>query len=241
MNAASFAGITAVAMAVRTRRRPGPRQAGAPVDSRGGWLILRADQTLALLIGMLCLFILLGSMVNVVEVFLVRQTLHASAAWYGVIGGSWGADSFVGALAGRRLREQRTLVQVALAGCVLLSLGLAGVGLAPTAAWVLPPSVLGGIANGLLSLSISSLVAMRTEEAARGRVSAMVNGLSSSAQIGALLVGGLLGATLAPRQIFLLAAVLGGLVPLVLSRRLLDSLGGRTPTGQDEITQLATT
>jgi MFS family permease len=224
VDAASFLVITAAALAIRTRRGPSARVAGAPVDSRGGWTILRADQVLALLIGMLCLFILLGSMVNVVEVFLVRQTLHASATWYGIIGGCWGAGAFAGALAGRRLRGQRTLLRVALAGCAMLALGLAGMGLAPSVGWVLPASVIGGAANGLLSLSISSLVAMRTEEDARGRVSAMVNGLSSSAQVGALLLGGLLGATIAPREIFLLSGLLGLLVPLLLSRRLLGSL-----------------
>lgn len=229
VDAASFLVITAAALTIRTRRRPGRRTAGAPVDSRGGWTILRADRTLALLIGMLCLFILLGSMVNVVEVFLIRQTLHASATWYGIIGGCWGAGALCGALAGRRLRGQRTLLRVALAGCVMLSLGLAGLGFAPTVGWVLPASVIGGAANGLVNLSISSLVALRTEEDARGRVSAMVNGLSSSAQVGALLFGGLLGATMAPREVFLLSGVLGLLAPLALSRRLLGSLRPDAP------------
>jgi MFS family permease len=224
LDAASFAVIGVAALAVRTRR--GSRE-GRIADPRGGWAIVRADQLLLPLVLMLSVFILLGGMVNVVEVFLVRQTLGASAAWYGVIGGGWGVGLLGGALLGGRLLDggrfsgPGTLLPVALGSSVGLSIGLAGMGSAPAVGWLLPAVLVGGLSNGLLNLSIGSLVGTRSPEVGRGRVSAIVGGLTSAGQVGALLLGGLLATVLTPRQIFLLAGLLGVLVPLALGRRLL--------------------
>lgn len=126
-----------------------------------------------------------------------------------------------GALVGGRLPGQRGLLRAALAGCLLLGLGLVGMGLAPSVGWVLPACLLGGTANGLLSLSVLALVGIRTPEPCRGRVSATVNGITSAGQIGAMLLGGLLAVLLDPRQVFILAGALGLLAPLVLGRGLL--------------------
>ncbi len=218
LDAASFAAITLVALAVSTRRG---NRSGRAVDPRGGWAIVRADPMLLPLVLMLAAFILLGSMVNVVEVFLVRETLHASATWYGVVGGGWGLGLLTGALLGSRFRGQPQLLRVSLGSAAGLSLSLLGMGLAPRVGWLLPAVLAGGMCNGLLNLAIGSLVGIRSAEAVRGRVAAIVGGLASGAQVGALLVGGLLAAVLAPRQIFVLGGLLGLLAPLALGRRLL--------------------
>lgn len=224
VDAASFTAVALAALTIRTRRGGAT---GPAADPRGGWAIVRADRLLLPLVGMLSVFVLLGGMVNVVEVFLVRETLHASATWYGVLGSGWGVGLLAGALLGGRVPggpgAQRRLLRLVLAGATGLSLGLAGMGLAPTVAWVLPAVLAGGVCNGLLNLAIGSLVGMRSAEAVRGRVAAIVGGLASAGQVGAMLLGGLLASALAPRQIFLLAGLLGVLVPLGVARRLLAS------------------
>ena len=231
VDAASFAAVALAALAIRTRR--GGTTATAP-DPRGGWAIVRADGLLLPLVGMLSVFVLLGGMVNVVEVFLVRQTLHAGPTWYGVLGSGWGVGLLAGALLGGRVLgrfnarssgAQRRLLRLALVSAIGLSLGLAGMGLAPTVVWVLPAVLAGGVGNGVLNLAIGSLVGMRSAEAVRGRVAAIVGGLASAGQVGAMLLGGLLASVLAPRQIFVLAGLLGMLVPLALGHRLLAAAG----------------
>jgi MFS family permease len=115
------------------------------------------------------------------------------------------------------------LLRLVLVSAIGLSLGLAGMGLAPAVAWVLPAVLAGGACNGLLNLAIGSLVGMRSAEAVRGRVAAIVGGLASAGQVGAMLLGGLLATALEPRQIFVLAGLLGLLAPLGLAHRLLAS------------------
>ena len=222
LDAASFAAVVLAALAIRTRRGSTASRAG---DPRGGWAVVRSDAMLLPLVAMLTVFILLGSMVNVIEVFLVREVMHASAIWYGILGSGWGVGVLIGALLGGRCRGQRNLLRLALASAAGLSFGLAGMGLAPSPAWALPAVVAGGTCNGLLNLAIGSLVGIRTAEAVRGRVAAIVGGLTSAGQVGAMLLGGLLAAVLGPRQIFVLAGLLGALVPVALGRRLLASAG----------------
>ncbi len=228
LDAASFTAVALAALAIRTRR------GGAALsnsDPRGGWAVVRADAMLLPLVTMLSVFILLGGMVNVVEVFLVRETLHASATWYGVLGSGWGVGLLVGALLGGRFGSpgeaggsaQLRLLRLALVSAGGLALGLAGMGAAPAVAWVLPVVLLGGACNGVLNLALGSLVGIRSAEAVRGRIAAVVGGLTSAGQVGALLLGGLLAGILGPRQIFLLAGLAGLLVPVCLARRLLTS------------------
>ena len=124
---------------------------------------------------------------------------------------------------GGRFGGQNGLVRLTLVSAIGLALSLAGMGLAPGVVWVLPAVVAGGTCNGLLNLATGSLVGIRSAEAVRGRVAAIVGGVASAGQVGALLLGGMLAAVLGPRQIFVLAGLLGMLVPLVLGRRLLAS------------------
>lgn len=137
---------------------------------------------LAPLVVMLSVFILLGGMVNVIEVFLVREVLHASATWFGVLGGGWGLGVLIGALLARRFSGgfggQHGLVRLALTSAAGLSLSLVGMGLAPTVVWVLPAVLAGGMCNGLPNLASGSLVGIRSAEAVRGRVAATVGGLA---------------------------------------------------------------
>ena len=221
LDAASFAAITVAAVRVRTRRAPAA-QGGKP-DHRGGWAVIRGDAVLLPLVVMLAVFLLLGGMVNVVEVFLVRNTLQASATWYGVLGTAWAVGLLLGALTGGRLRGQPALVRAALVSAAGIGAALIGMGASPTVWWVAPAAVVGGASNGVLNLSIGALTGMRAADAVRGRVSATVNGLASGGQIGAMLLGGVLGAALSPRQVFLAGGLLSVAVPVALGHRLLTA------------------
>ena len=79
------------------------------------------------------LFVLLGSMVNVVEVFLVRETLHAGAVWYGLVGGGLrGRACCAARLSAGRLRQRRARAGAgSCAAGALLGAGLVGDGAGP--------------------------------------------------------------------------------------------------------------
>jgi MFS family permease len=213
LDAVTFGVMTMAAATVRTRRRGGP-QARAHGE-RGGWAVLRADSLLAPLVTGLAVFVLLGMMVNVVTVFLVRDTLHASAGWYGGLEALWALGIVAGALGSGRMTADAGRARAALAGAGLISLSLLGYGLAPAVVLVAPAAVLGGVGNGMANVCVATLVLTRTDERVRGRVSAALGGVLQGASVASLAIGGALAAVLDPRQIFLLAGVLGAVVTAV--------------------------
>jgi MFS family permease len=223
LDGAAYVLVATIALAIATRRGAAPAADGAA--PRGGLAIVRTDGVLRPLFVLLALFVLLGCMVNVVEVFLVRETLNASTTWYGIAGAAFAVAMLGGALAGGRLRGTATLARSFVGSCLLLSAGLVAVGAAPTIGWLLPGIALVGFMNGVLNVALASLVMGRTSAGSRGRVSALLTGVASGMQILAFAAGGALAAVLEPRTIFVAAGLLGVLVPLLLGPALIRNVG----------------
>jgi MFS family permease len=221
VDAAAYLGVTGAALAVTARRVLAP--AGDGGRPRGGLSIVRSDAVLRPLVVLLGLFVLLGSMVNVVEVFLVRETLHASTTMYGTTGAVLSVGMLGGAMIGGRVRGVAGLARGFVGSAVALAASICAVGAAPTVWWVLPAVMLLGATNGVLVVTLSSLAMSRTEAGERGRVGAVVSGVSSGTQILAFALGGALAGVFSPREIFIASGAFGIVVPLILGRGLIRS------------------
>lgn len=218
VDAASFLAVLIAALLVRTRRAV---KAPGKGKQHGGLAIVRRDPLLRPLVAMLALFVLLGAMVNVVDVFLVRGTLGASALWYGLAGATYSIGAFAGALGAGRLRGATRLAGGLVAACSVLALGLAAMGLVPSVVWLLPIGVVAGAGNGVLNVTLNSLVFGHTAADERGRVAALVSGVSNGTQLIAFVFGGVLTSALDPRSAFVLAGGCGLLAPVLLGRAVL--------------------
>lgn len=222
LDAVSYLAIALAAVRLTVRRRPRHEAAEAP-RAGDGFRLLRTDAVLAPVVAALCVCILFGMVVNVVEVFLVRDTLHASGAWYGALTATWALGAAVGAPLAGRAHADLALARALFGGLVLLSAMLLLFSAVPGPAWLLPVSLLGGIGNGAANVGASALVVLRAPAEARGRVGAAVGGLTAAVSLASLALGGVLSTALAPRLVFLLSgassltAVLA-LAPAVLRR-----------------------
>jgi MFS family permease len=220
LDLATFIALTAAAALVRTRRRPEPMRPDGPAEqSHGGFTLLLRDQVLAPLTIGVALVVLLVGMVDVVLVFLVRDTLHASAAWYGAAQAAWMTGMVVGALGGGRLRTEAGRTWVTLGGVGVVCAALAPFAVAPSVWILMPLSILGGIANGYATVCFSTLLVTRTPEANRGRVNAAINAILGGAQGLSLLAGGALAVVLSPRAIYGVAGALGVMATIVIAAR----------------------
>jgi MFS family permease len=210
LDAATFVVMTIAAVLVRTRRAPGPAAGdGESSRLRGGFAILRTDRLLAPLLAGVAVVVLLVGMVDVVLVYLVRETLHAGVVWYGVTEASWMAGMVAGAVGAGSLGSERARVRATIGGAALACAGLAAFAVAP-AVWILVPlSIAGGIGNGYAGTCVSTLLLMRTSDSARGRVSAAANAIFGGAQGASLLLGGAVAIVLSPRAIYAVAGLLG--------------------------------
>ena len=210
LDAATFVVMTAAAALVRTRRVPEPASAvDGPGSTRSGFAILRTDRVLAPLFAGVALVVLLVGMVDVVLVYLVRETLHAASVWYGVAEASWTVGMVAGSVGAGLVRTARGQVHATIAGVAVVCAGVAGFAVAPAVAILVPMSVFGGIGNGYAGTCLSTLLLARTHDSARGRISAAANAILGGAQGAALLLGGVVAAVLSPRAIYAIGGLLG--------------------------------
>jgi MFS family permease len=209
LDAATFVVLTVAAALVRTRRIPQPVPHDETHGLRGGLSILLADRVLAPLLTGVALVVLLVGMVDVVTVYLVRDTLHASGLWYGVTEASWMLGMVAGSVGAGLARTEARQIRATLAGAALACAGVAGFALAPTAVLLVPLAVLGGVGNGYAGTCLSTLLTTRTPDCARGRVSATANAIFGGASGASLLLGGVVAVALSPREIYATAGLLG--------------------------------
>jgi MFS family permease len=207
VDAATFGVLTIAAALVRTRRVPERRPTAEAMG--GGLAILRADRVLAPLLTGLAVVVLLVGMVDVVTVYLVRDTLHAGGVWYGVTEASWMAGMVAGAVAAGLARTESRQIHATIGGAALACAGVAGFALAPTAAVLVPLAIVGGFGNGYAGTCLSTLLVTRTPDSARGRISATANAIFGGTSGASLLVGGAVAVALSPREIYAVAGLLG--------------------------------
>ncbi|HEU4676012.1 MAG TPA: MFS transporter [Motilibacteraceae bacterium] len=217
LDAATFLALTAAGLLVRTMRRPdvvAPGQVQPKGRARDGALFLSQDKVVAPLVAALLAFVLLAGSVNVVEVFLVRDSYGASSTWYGLLGAVFAVGLVLGSALAGRCRGSLSLVRADLAGVAALAAGLVLFGLVPGVVLALPAALLAGTGNGAVNVATGALVLGRAPDALRGRVGAALGGSTNAAMLASLALGGGLAAVLDPRAVFLLG---GGAALLVVA------------------------
>lgn len=218
----TFAAAAAGALLIRVSSAPSGK---AVVDSRqGGLSLLRSDPVSAPLLIQLAVFALLGLMISVVEVFLVRRTLGASGIWYGAIAAIWAGGSVAGVVVAGRAATNAVRGRAAVVATVVMSMAFVIFAVAPGVIWLIPASIMGGVANGAVNVCVITVVTTRSPEGSRGRIAASMSGVLNIASVISLAVGGVVGSVLSPRQVFLMAGLLGMSATVITGPRVVRAL-----------------
>jgi MFS family permease len=224
VDAVTFLALVAAALAIRTRRRHERADETEASAVPAGTYSLRRDALLWPLLLGLCALVLVGEVTNVVEVFLLRGTLGAGNITFGLVAAALAAGIVVGSvLAGRPAADAVRARRLGVAALVLgVTIGLAG--LAPAiwafaAAWAFL-----GVSNGYANVDATTLVLGRTPDFCRGRVLATVNAMVRGSSLVAMVLGGLAGTLLGPRETFVVAGGLMAVVAVVLLVRITRTL-----------------
>jgi MFS family permease len=211
----TFGAALLAAWLVRTRRGgrheavglPGAPAAASRLRAFDGLRILRRDRLLWLIFAGTIPFIVALEGVNVVEVFLVRDDLGASATTFGLLEAFFGAGAVVGSWVAGRLDTDVSRVRCVLVGMAGTALSISLAGLAPTVAVLAGLLVLLGAFNGGANAAAGPLFVVRPAEADRGKVLAAMNGVQRAGSVLALGLGGLVGGWLGARATFVGAGV----------------------------------
>jgi MFS family permease len=203
LDAASYLALVVAGLMLRTRR-----STRTPVPGKVAWR-MRDDRALTVMIGALAAVVGAVGGVNVVEVFFIRDTLHASATMFGLISAGWVAGMAIGAVAFGRMPRRRITMPVLLAlmagSCLAVLLAAA----VPAAWMMLPLWVLGGVCNGGINVYVLVIVAERAPEFAYGRAFAVMQSAIQGAAMLGLLAAGPLVEVFSPRVLVAVAGAAG--------------------------------
>ncbi len=245
-DAGTFVVITITALALTTRRHPaGSATDGAQEEARAGIGVIRRDRLLVVTFSVFAIVILFAAMDNVAEVFFARDTLDADGWGYGLLASMWIVGIVIGAsLIARRLADDQLLPALMVASLVG-GLAVATAALLPVLGLALAMFVVGGVANGVQSVSVRSLVVHRVEDRYRGRVFAAYGGLANGMQIGAMALAGWLVVAFGGRATLLVGGVgcaVAGSVGLLwygalpVSVRAMPEVSGERSNGRADVT-----
>ncbi|HEX6499395.1 MAG TPA: MFS transporter [Micromonosporaceae bacterium] len=210
VDAATYLAIAVAGFAIRTRRgrRPAPADPSQPADP-ARWR-LRTDALLLSLVVLLGAVIAAVSAVNVVEVFFVRATLHASPAAYGLLGAVYTGSMLVGSwLLTRRAPDDAGFARAMLAMLAVTCVVIATAGAVPNVAWLVPLWIIGGLVNGGENVAASVVAGRRVPADRRGRFFATLGAVSNGANAAGYLLGGALLGLLSPRPLLALTGLAG--------------------------------
>jgi MFS family permease len=242
VDAGTFVAIALAAAALSVRRYPtGAAEEGG--EARAGFGVVRRDRMLVIGFAVIASIVLFAAMDNVAEVFYARDALHAGAWGYGILASVWIVGMAVGSsIIARRLSPGRLMPAMALAA-VVGGVAVAVAGAIAVLAIAIAMFVIGGVANGVITVSMRSIIVYRTEERFRGRVFAAYGGLFFGTQLAAMAVAGGLVAWLGGQTVLVIGGigtVVAGLVGLAAYSSLpasVKAMPGEEASVSDEVAQ----
>jgi predicted MFS family arabinose efflux permease len=213
VNAASFLAIAVAAALIRTRRGVMPERAEAAGRDRArdGLAYLWREPVLrpTLLAAVGALGFISASMT--LEVFYVKEVLHAGQTAYAALFVAW----MLGMVAGATRVAARVPRNV-IGAAALVALAVQGAGMGLQTVWaVLPVAIvgygIGGVGHGVKNTLLRTLIQRRVPDRVHGRAFAAYNAARNTAEVAALAAGGLLVTAIGARP----ALALAGLGPIV--------------------------
>jgi hypothetical protein len=224
VDAASFLVIAAAAAALHLLATTTVRASDEPLGrARDGIVFLARDRLLRLVMLVAFASLLFMTASAPAEVFFAKDVLDVGDAGFGALWTAWFVGMAVGGLALARRVPGGILAGGALVAIVVQSLGLALPTLWLVFSFALVSYLVGGAAHGTKNVVVRTLMHRRIPASLHGRAFAAYNGLRNGAEMVALVLGGVLIATIGARWTLLIAGAVpaaAGLVGLAAYRRM---------------------
>jgi MFS family permease len=234
VDAVTFVLVAGAALLVRGDRRPEGSTGREKGAALAGIRVVLRDPVLRAVFVLLGATLLALGAVNVAEVFLVTQTLGASATVYGLLGALYALGLMAGARLTRRERSDARAGRLLVLGLLGMALAIVALGLAPGIAVAAVASFCVGVGNGALNVLTQTLLVRRTPRPVLGRVFAALQGVVGAAMLAATALAGVLLGVLDVRQVIVASGAFAALVVVVVGRRLLRAAPPAAAVGPPE-------
>jgi MFS family permease len=216
-DAGTFVVMAAACFLLSVRREPAAHAEGEHLsraeEARLGFRVLGRDRVLRLTLAVTAISIACATVDNVAGPFRFVDQLGTTATGYGVYLSIWG----VGMLAGAQIAPRVPVAHERFSpiwGNLLCSLGIVGIGVAPSLLAAYVAAAAGGVGNGMENVAQNALIGKRVPEHQRGRAFAASMGVIQTAIVTGTVLAGPLISALDPGTAMALAGGLGSAVAL---------------------------
>lgn len=214
----SFWILAVVFFAVNINRKPVEHVAGEKMRALDGLKFVFNDQLIRALVVLVGVLIVALSAINVGEVFLVQDELHANAFIYGLVGMAFAAGSIIGSVltAAIKLPANRHASAV-LFGIALLVISVFTL----SQAWhwwvAIVLMFVAGFGNSLLNAYAIGIIMTRSPAEALGRVNAAIGAVIQTGSVVGIVVAGQLIGPLGVRQVLAVSAILAAVIFVIFA------------------------
>jgi hypothetical protein len=194
---------------LHARREPAADAAATASEGRAFSLLLADREVRAAVLAAVAGLLFISASITV-EVFYVRDVVHAGGFGYALVISGWTAGMILGAIAAA------PRVTTALAAGAMIALAVQGAGMAAASLWAVLPWVIagfavGGVGHGVKNVLMRTLIQTRVPAEQHGRAFAAYGAARNAAELGALGLGGVMVGAIGAQPALLIA----GLGPVV--------------------------
>lgn len=209
IDAISFWLLGIVFFAIGINRKPGAHEKGEKMSAMAGLKFVFGDRLIRSIVVLLGGIILALGAVNVGEVFLAQDELHADSFIYGIIVALFAAGSIAGSVAAASLKLKAQLQALAmLLGVALLVVVVFLMSIAWHWGVLMVLSFVAGVGSAILNTYAISIVMTRAPSEALGRVNAAIGAVIQMGSVLGIVLAGIAIGVFGVREVFMASALL---------------------------------
>jgi MFS family permease len=201
LDALVFVVVANVGLLIGTRRQP-PQSAPGP---RVGVAILFTDRILRAAVALAVLLPLVVHLIYVAQVYLVRDTFGASGLTFGLLQTTHMVGLLIGTGFASQLNTERRIVLVTPVSAAVMSVSIVLIGLLGSLPAAFALYVVAGISMSMVSVSVGTLLLLRTPDTAIGRVMASFTAVHRTAGLVAYGLGAIIVGSWRPEVVYMFA------------------------------------
>jgi MFS family permease len=201
LDAAVFVVVAGVGQLISTRRRPSPVASSA----RAGIAMLFTDRVLGAAVALAVLLPLVVHLIYVAQVYLVRDTFGASGLAFGLLQATHMVGLLIGTVVASQLNTMRRIMLSTPVSAAVMSIAVVLIGLIGSLPAAFALYVVAGVCMSMVSVSVGTLLLLRTPGSAIGRVMASFTAVHRAAGLVAYGLGGIIVGLLRPEVVYMLS------------------------------------
>lgn len=202
LDAAVFVVVAGAGLLISTRRQPSP---SAAPSARAGIAMLFTDRVLGAAVALAVLLPLVVHLIYVAQVYLVRDTFGASGLAFGLLQATHMVGLLIGTAVASQLNTMRRIMLSTPVSAAVMSVAIVLIGLIASLPAAFALYVVAGVCMSMVSVSVGTLLLLRTPGSAIGRVMASFTAVHRAAGLVAYGLGGIIVGLLRPEVVYMLS------------------------------------